>query len=154
LYPDNSLVAGYEYFDKYQIMVYFSYQKFGLSWSKDMFERNVFTVHPSGRMFETSLMCEWIPFMGGDRSGAFGRAHRHAAQYAASNRVNTYVTRNDTGGYHTGFSSRALTNPSPENVLLNIINSGVGAYWDFAMREWCPLPAEEVEERAEKSVRA
>ena len=106
---------------------------------------SMFIVWPSGAGFETSDLTHT-----GDLSRAFYKAHLHAAQFAASERVTAHVTRDDLNGRRLGFGPEALWTTT--TALYEISRMGLGSYFDYARIAWVPLPLEEGGERLKELV--
>lgn len=98
---------------------------------------NTFRVLPGGKTFQTSDMDVTV----GDTSGAYGKAHLHAAQQAANLKAASWVVRDDTGDMRYGFGPDAIYVPTTH--LYRITQMGLNSCFDYAATAWVPLEEEE-----------
>ncbi len=93
-------------------------------------EEVVFVVVPGGAMFMTDSLGR----DGSDSSFAYRRAQECAAALAGSQKIVTYVYRQDEGpACHMGLGPQGL---------LEVLRKGAPAFWDRVERVWHPLEME------------
>ena len=98
-----------------------------------------YQVWPCGESFETSLVTNKV----GDGNEAHFHAHVYAARQAAEQKLQSYVTRVDTGDARYGFDTSASFTTTSD--LYKIMQMGMASCWDYHTVSWLPLPDIEAE---------